>query len=252
MNKHKFDGLADVYEKYRPTYPESLVRYLYETVGFTAESYIADVGAGTGKFAKLLLAQGSFVYGVEFNKEMLAKLQEETKQYTNIEIVNATAEHTNLPAKSIDFVTAAQAFHWFDSAKFANECKRILKPDGKVVLVWNVRNLESVLVQEQEHIFKTYCPHFIGFSGGFNKIDTGLVAHFFKNNTCQFAVFDNPFIYSSKNAFIGRSLSSSYAPKPNEETYTSFVKALEDLFDEYQTDGTITIPNEAVVYWGEV
>ncbi len=252
MNQHKFDGMANIYEKYRPSYPASLITYLYETVGFTEHSTIADIGAGTGKFSKLLLEQGSTVACVEFNKDMLAKLSKEVAPYAKAQIVNATAEHTSLPEKSIDFVTAAQAFHWFDSTQFATECNRILKPNGKVVLVWNVRDLNSKLVQTQESIFKTYCPNFKGFSGGFDKVDTTLVKHFFKDGICQYEVFDNPFVYHGKEAFVGRSLSSSYAPKPQEAAYAPFVKELEELFDTYQINDIVTMPNEAVVYWGNV
>ena len=133
MNEEKFTGKADVYDKYRPTYPAELVDWLYEK---THAETVADIGAGTGIFTKCLSAKPWSITAVEPNADMLEKLR---GNCPNIEIVNASAENTGIAPASIDLVTAAQAFHWFAKEKFKAECQRIFTTKGRLAVIWNTR-----------------------------------------------------------------------------------------------------------------
>ena len=137
MNEERFSSRAETYAQYRPTYADGFMEYLYTEVGLNAGSVIADIGSGTGILADLLLRRGGTVYGVEPNDDMRRIAEDDLARHGSFVSVNATAEMTSLPEASVDFITVAQAFHWFDRQKFRAECRRLLRPGGKVILVWN-------------------------------------------------------------------------------------------------------------------
>ena len=137
----KFSGRADDYVAGRPAYAEEFVRWLALEQGFSEETIVADIGSGTGKFAQQLLKMGCFVYGIEPNDDMRKKAEENFLKGENFCSVKGTANKTTLKEHAVDVVTSAQAFHWFDITAFQKECRRILKPDGRVYLIWNVRDM---------------------------------------------------------------------------------------------------------------
>jgi len=251
MNQTKFNGKANVYAKYRPSYPVKFLDYLYSEVGLTEDSVIADVGSGTGIFTGQLLKRRSFVYGVEPNGDMRSVAENAFGNYANFKSVNTCAEDTGLPGGSVDFITVAQAFHWFDRTKFRLECARILKESGKVVLVWNSRDSQSELVCENDKINRKYCPEFKGFSGGRRGEFPEVFSDFFKDGHCEYRVFRND-LAMYQAGFIGRNLSGSYAPKETDENYAPYVLALKELYDKYSNGGIVIMPNITRSYIGEI
>ena len=251
MNENKFTGRAEIYLKHRPTYPDAFIEYLYSKVGFQEDSVIADIGCGTGILTKLLLGKGSFVYGVEPNADMRKAAEQELAQYKNFASVPQSAESTGLYDRSIDFVTAAQSFHWFDRQKFKAECQRIMKENGKAVLVWNSRDMSSAFVQKCDELNRAYCPDYKGFSGGMNHDSPEEFAGFFKDGMYDHMVFPNDLVFDL-NGFIGRSLSASYAPKEGAETYEPYVSGLKQLFEKYSDSGSLRMPNRTRAYIGRV
>ena len=206
----KFSGRADDYVAGRPAYAEEFVRWLALEQGFSEETIVADIGSGTGKFAKQLLKMGCFVYGIEPNDDMRKKAEENFLKGENFCSVKGTANKTTLKEHAVDVVTSAQAFHWFDVTAFQKECRRILKPDGRVYLIWNVRDMGEKLNQETFAIYRTFCPRFQGFSGGMKK-DDERIQTFFEGHY-QYRSFDHPLSYTEET-FIRRSLSGSYSLK---------------------------------------
>lgn len=126
---------ADGYDAHRPSYPLETVRWL---LGDAHD--VADVGAGTGKLTALLVELGANVTAVDPSADMLRVLSERMPQVTTIE---APAERTGLPDASVDLVTLAQAWHWVDVESATREVLRVLRPGGRLGLVWNTRD-ESV------------------------------------------------------------------------------------------------------------
>ncbi len=251
MNEDKFTGRAETYEKYRPGYPDSLIDCLYTELGFRCDSVIADIGAGTGIFTEYLLRRGSAVYGVEPNGDMRRTAEERLSAYEKYHSVGASAEHTGLDEASVDHIAAAQAFHWFDRDQFRAECRRILKPGGTVALIWNSRDTESPLVRENDAINRKYCARYKGFSGGVRTEDTEQFADFFRDGAYRSRIFRYDLIFD-KEGFIGRNLSGSYAPLPEEEAYTPYVRELGRLFEKYEAGGLIRMPNTTRCYAGKV
>lgn len=243
----QFTGKASAYTKGRPDYPEAIFTDLYEKYGFTAQSVIADIGSGTGKFCKPLLERGSTVYAVEPNGDMLIKARQALQDAANYHPVQASAEDTTLPDASVDHITCAAAFHWLDAAAFHAECRRILRPAGQVVMAWNVRDKQAPLNCALAEVFRRFCPKFESLSHGYDACQKDL-SRFYGGAFTRIAYEDNS--VQDKAKFLARSLSSSYALKPQDAEYPAFIAALEDLFDAWQQDGVVTVPADTVVFIG--
>lgn len=128
---------ADTYVRGRPDYPPQVADWLTRTLGLDAETAVVDLGAGTGKFTGQLIATGAQVIAVEPVPQMLEKL---AAAFPDVLAVSGTAMDLPLPDASVDVVMCAQAFHWFASGEALTEIARVLKPGGKLGLVWNLRD----------------------------------------------------------------------------------------------------------------
>ncbi|MGO4280954.1 class I SAM-dependent methyltransferase [Cupriavidus sp. RAF20_2] len=135
-----FAAQADTYARGRPEYPAELAHWLHDTLGLAPGKSVVDLGAGTGKFTRLLAATGASVVAVEPVAEMRAQLAAKLPDAT---VLAGTAEAIPLPDASVHAVVCAQAFHWFANPAAMAEIRRVLRPGGKLGLVWNVRD-ESV------------------------------------------------------------------------------------------------------------
>ena len=243
----KFDGYAKDYTAGRPNYAEELISCMYEKSGISGTSVIADIGSGTGKFATHLLEKGSEVYCVEPNGDMRHTAEEELIKYKNFHSVSGGAEQTTLPDQFVDFITTAQAFHWFHVERFRQECERILKPNGKVFLIWNIRDERDVVNKELHQIYTKYCPDFQGFNGGIKKDDPRIV-EFFKGQY-EYVEFDNP-LYLKKEKYLARSLSGSYSLQEGDSNFGEYIKEIENVFDRHSQNGILKIGNASVAYVG--
>lgn len=252
MNETKFDGKGEIYAQFRPSYPQECIDELFSNLHLTASDVLADIGAGTGKLTRMLLDKGNTVYAVEPNADMRKIAEENLSTFPNFISVNGTAENTTLPACSVSCVTAAQAFHWFDRQAFRKECQRILKPGGIVILLWNSRDENAALVQENDHVNREFCPNFKGFSGGMlGAQQDGEFADFFSDGVYRTLSFDFP-LYFDEQGFIGRNLSASYAPKSTDAQYSAYTEALRALFAKHAENGRICMPNFTECYIGNV
>ena len=243
----KFNGIANEYTQSRPSYSAEFIECLFNKYGFSASSVVSDIGSGTGKFAKQLLDKGCSVICVEPNTDMRLVAEKELCEYPNFKSVAGSAENTMLPDNSVDFITTAQAFHWFDTKSFKAECYRIIKPGGKVFLIWNTRNAEALINQELYKVYSEYCPDFKGFSGG-TKPHDDRIKYFFDNNY-EYITYNNP-LYFDREKFINRSLSGSYSLKKGDRNFDLYIEEIEKIFDEFETDGIVKIENQTVAYIG--
>lgn len=128
-----FGAEADAYERARPSYPPDAVAWIVAALGIAPGRDVADVAAGTGKFTRLLAPTGAWLVAVEPVEGMRARLP-------SMPATAATAERLPFADASLDAVTVAQAFHWFDAAVALEEFHRVLRPGGRVALVWNARD----------------------------------------------------------------------------------------------------------------
>jgi SAM-dependent methyltransferase len=137
-----FSSAADVYERARPSYPAAAVEWIAERTSLGPGRTVLDLGAGTGKLTRLLVPTGARVIAVEPLAEMRAQLED---VLPGIESLDGTAEEIPLPDGSVDVITCAQAFHWFNVELAVPEVARVLADDGVLVLVWNTRDLGDSL-----------------------------------------------------------------------------------------------------------
>jgi SAM-dependent methyltransferase len=137
--KKRFSPRVENYIKYRPSYPLKIIDFLKENNILEEGNVIADIGSGTGILTKIFLDNGNVVYGIEPNKDMRAAAERFLHKYTKFSSFEGSAESTGLENNSVNLIIAGQAFHWFDVEKARKEFKRILKPNGYVVLIWNDR-----------------------------------------------------------------------------------------------------------------
>src|SRR5712691_7831802 len=141
--KQRFSNRVADYVRYRPGYPPAVLDLLRTDCGLRPDHVVADIGSGTGILSKLFLENGNRVFGVEPNAEMRQAGEEYLASYDGFSSIEGSAESTTLADSSVDFITAAQAFHWFDPQAARREFARILKPGGWVVILWNDRRMEE-------------------------------------------------------------------------------------------------------------
>jgi len=247
----RFTGKADVYARYRPGYPERLLGYLSNACGLLPAHVVADIGSGTGKLSEAFLANGNVVYGVEPNSDMRRLGELHLAGNGRFHSIAGTAEATGLATVSVDMVSAGQAFHWFDPERSREEFRRILKPSGCVVLVWNVRNsTASKFLGEYEAFLKEFSVDYSELYHGRVTEGDGL-SGFFTHDYAT-AHFPNPRRLDF-DALRGGYLSTSYAVAPEDaERFALAMKRLRALFDEYQENGTVGMPLETNIYHGRV
>jgi ubiquinone/menaquinone biosynthesis C-methylase UbiE len=248
----RFSNRADNYAKYRPSYPAAVLEILKSDCGLKESATVADVGSGTGILSELFLKNGNPVFGIEPNAAMRLAAERILRESPKFASIDATAEATTLKPESVEFVTAAQAFHWFDRTKARREFARILKPEGWAVLIWNERRLDST------PFLRAYEDLLLRYGTDYEKVRhenvTGKIAQFFAPEAFQLKTLEN-FQHFDFNALKGRVLSSSYMPEQDHPNFDGMLGALEELFNAHKSDGIngiVSFEYETRVYYGHL
>jgi len=251
-NTQRFSSRVDNYVKYRPTYPPALITTLADHCQLTPASVVADIGAGTGLLSQRFLEHGNQVFAVEPNREMREAGAALLNGYPNFVSVDGTAEATTLPDSSVDFVSAGQAFHWFDQAKAHTEFRRILRADGWVVLVWNYRRVGATpFMTEYEELIKTYSTNYGDLAHHQPDFDDQQVRAFFGIAGYQLVTLLNEQRFDL-TGLQGRLLSSSYAPEAGHPNHEPMLAALQELFAEHQQGGIVSFEYDTKLYYGQL
>jgi SAM-dependent methyltransferase len=245
----RFSTRVENYVRYRPAYPHEVITLLHDECGLRPEHLIADIASGTGIFTRLLLDNGNHVFAVEPNADMRLAGERNLQNDPRLTSLDGTAEATTLPDYSVDFVTAAQAAHWFDRVRARREFVRILKPGGWCVLIWNERRTSSTaFLRDYEQLLLTYGTDYENVR---HERTTETLPEFFAPNTCKERVFDyqQQFDYE---ALEGRLLSSSYAPLPGHPSHAPMLKELRRIYDLHQSAGRVTFGYNTRVFHGHL
>ena len=246
----RFSPRVADYIKYRPGYPPQVVQACRDSMGLTPAWVVADIGSGTGISTEPFLANGNTVYAVEPNPDMRAAAEQLlSTRYPNFRSVSGTAEATTLVDESVDLVIAAQAFHWFDKAAASREFKRVLRPGGRVAIVWNDRKTDtSPLLEGYDRLLRTLGTDYKQVSKtttSVNDLREVFGAEFRK------VAFPNEQRFDFEG-FRGRAMSASYSPMPGHAAHEAFITGLKRLFDAHQRDGQVVFEYETEVFFGRV
>jgi SAM-dependent methyltransferase len=245
----RFSDRVENYVRYRPGYPAEVMQTLKNECALAPSHVIADIASGTGIWTRMLLKNGNPVFGVEPNAEMRAAGERLLAEFPKFTSVSGTAESTTLANQSVDFVTAAQAAHWFDRAPARREFIRILKPGGWVVLLWNERVTDSTeFLRKYEHLLLTFGTDYEEVR---HERTTESVNEFFDPTPFQERVFAmrQEFDYVGVE---GRLLSSSYAPGPDHPQYAAMLSELQSIFAACAVEGRVAVDYKTRVYFGRL
>ena len=245
-NTTRFGDRADAYAKGRAGYADAAIDYLAAMLPEGGKA--ADSGAGTGLVAEALLARGIEVAAVEPNDAMRAKAAARLGHDHRFAAVSGSAEATGLADDSVDLIVAGSAFHWFDADAFRRECARIGKPSVGVALLYHVRG-DDEFTRRQCEICREYCIGFSSLCNGFTKTLPRLDSFF--PDGWQRLDFDCPLLYT-RDSFVARSLSSSYAPPVDDPRHAKYRAALEALMDEFALPEQFTVSNQTMLLWGRI
>ena len=244
----RFSDRVENYIKYRPTYPPEVLRLFKDKMGLTRASVLADVGSGPGISARQFLENGNTVYCVEPNDAMRTAAEKLLAGYGGFRSVKGASENTTLPDAAVDFVTAAQAFHWFKPEPTKKEFRRILKPGGYVALIWNLRQLDTTaFLREYEQFILNHATDYAAVRH--DNITESEISEFF-DGSFEHAVFPNVQIFDL-GGLKGRLFSSSYIPAEGTQEGKVVEAGLRNLFDKHSRNGKIEIFYDTNVFYSK-
>lgn len=239
-----FSTQAVTYAQGRPDYPRQLTGWLADTLGIDAQSTVIDLGAGTGKFTRLLSTLAPTLIAVEPVAQMGAQL---TKLLPDVRLLEGTAEGIPLPPSRADALVCAQAFHWFSTPAALAEIHRVLKPDGRLGLVWNVRDESVGWVAAITEIITPYegdTPRF--HTGRWREAFTG---KYFSDP--EMTCFPYHHVGSPQEVIMDRFLSVSFIaalPAAQKATVTAQLQALIDTHPDLRGRDTVAFPYQTQAY----
>jgi SAM-dependent methyltransferase len=246
----RFSSRVENYIRYRPKYPQAVVKLLEDECGLTPVSIVADVGSGTGILTELFLRNGNRVFGVEPNREMREAGERLLAAYPNFLSVEGRSEATRLESSSVDFITAGQAFHWFERETTRREFARLLRPGGWVVLVWNDRRTQGTrFLEDYERMLIRYGTDYCEVT--VKHANEDLIGSFFGEGGFRSRSFDNLQLLNF-DELKGRLLSSSYIPEASDARFAPMMRELEDIYARHNRDGRVSFDYDTKVFYGQL
>jgi SAM-dependent methyltransferase len=241
----RFADRVEDYHVSRPGYPGELVPLLSRETGLASSWTVVDLGCGTGLSALPFLEAGNRVVGVEPEGGMRAVALQALASFPAFEAREGTAEDTGLPEGCADLVVAAQAFHWFDADRAGPEARRILRPGGWPVVVWNTRLTGATPFMEAYEAF------LLEFGTDYRAVRHDRVAP----DTLALFLGAPPRVFRLENhqrvqleGLRARVRSSSYTPPVGHPRHGPMMWALDRLFETHQEEGRVVFLYETEVY----
>lgn len=235
--------------RFRPGYPDALLRCLADEFGLAPHHVVADVGAGTGIFSALLLRYGCRVFAVEPNAPMRRAAEETLGGLSGFVSVDGAAEATTLPDACADWVAAAQAFHWFDVGRARTEFHRILRSGGRIAVIFNVRREDTPFLRAFERFLHEHAVDYADVKEQRVESD-GRLEHFFGPDGFVTRTFDNAQRFNF-DGLAGRTRSASYMPGPDHPRHAAMIESLRQLFEAHAVDGAVEFLYHTRLFVGE-
>ena len=246
----RFSDRVESYRLHRPGYPPAVADLLARKCGLSDRSVIADVAAGTGLLAEILLAHGLNVIAVEPNQQMREACTTLTAQYPHLRCIDGTAEATGLHDNSVNLITVGQAMYWFDLKRTRAEFVRVLKDGGWCAIIYNNRRMAG------DSLHEGYERILVDFGNDYETVKHShltedRIAAFFAPNAMHGAHFENS-QQLTHEGLMGRILSSSYMPQVGQPRYEEMCSAAADLFARNEVSGKVRMDYDCVVFYGQL
>jgi SAM-dependent methyltransferase len=239
-----FAAGADLYARGRPEYPDEISAWLRDGLGLHPGNVAIDLGAGSGKFTGSLLRTGASIIAVEPVPQMREKL---ARTWPDVPVVEGTAEAIPIPDGAVDAVVCAQAFHWFANAAALREIHRVLKPGGRLGLVWNRRDLSIEWVKELDAIIRRHQGDAPRYANG----EWKRVFPFTGFGPMRTAHFRHDHTGTVENVIIDRARSTSFIaalPAEEEGRVVAELRSLIAATPELAGRDSVTMPYVTDVY----
>lgn len=252
----RFSDRAEYYARYRPSYPAAVLDYLTAEFGLAPRHQVADVGSGTGILTELLLRGGHTVYAVEPNGEMRRAAERSLGHYPAFHSIAGTAEETTLSPASVDWITSAQAFHWFDIDRARREWGRVLRRDpaesagGRIALLWNIRREDSTFLEGYERLWREFGSDYLAVKQRAAE-SSGRLASFFRSGGYARRSFPNRQVLDLEG-LRGHTLSASFMPTEGHPRYPTMLAALSELFHRHASGGQVVLEYDTHLYVGRL
>lgn len=243
--KQRFSDRVADYIKYRPKYPKEVIDILKREINLSSGDTVADIGAGTGFLTELFLDHGNLTYAVEPNEAMRKACSDLYGTDNLLKIVDGSAEVTQLPDQAIDLIVAGTAFHWFDPIETKKEFMRILKPEGHILLIWNVRKDDAPFTAGYEEILRRRIPEYA--VSQHRKFDPELIRDFLHPRQMKKQVLANSQSFDW-DGFKGRALSSSFMPRQG-LLHDEVLSEMHDLYHRYEENGQVSFQYDTIMYY---
>ena len=243
----RFESRAADYAAGRPTYPPTLVDELLQRLKLQAGAVVADIGSGTGLFTQCLLQRGLRVAAVEPGDDMRQTAESLHSRDPGFSSVNGTARATGLPDASVDAIFCAQAFHWFNEPPTLGEWRRILRPGGTAVLIWNYQDETDAFVADYLKLVRASGPE------ARQTLAASWSAHL---DNVLFAPGEARMISSSHRqeldfpGLVRRTSSTSYLPKQDDPRFAAIEEGLREIFARHQAGGQVYLSYRTVAVFG--
>ena len=231
----------------RPDYPAALLETLQTVCGLKIGSTVADIGAGTGLLTRSLLERGYRVVAVEPSLEMRQAADQLLSHFPDYRSVEGTAESMPLESASIELVTAATAFHWFEPEQARVECLRVLKPDGKAALIWNDRIFSDPLQVALDEVLTEF--------GGEKRAALAThekqrkVSEFFRDNDPTHFLYPHEHLLD-ESALVSLAFSRSYMPARESHDGLKAQEKICQVFHQFSESGLVKVRYQTVACVG--
>lgn len=245
-----FNNKALLYANSRPSYSNHIITYLKEWLKLDTFDICVDIGAGSGQLTRILAKNFDKVYVLEPNLSMLEECQSRLASFKNIIFKCSKAENTNLASNFFDFITVAQAMHLFNTDKTYNEFKRILKPNGKLFIVYNMKNHSSDLFKANEEVLLRYCPLYKRELHATEFNEDTFKDRFTKKSYNYSCFLNDNTEFLNCETFINRTLSASYSISAENPLYAKYVEELEGVFYSFAKNNKVKMELSTVIYSG--
>lgn len=224
----RFSDRADDYARFRPSYPAEAIDTVLDGLDGAegAPLRAVDLGAGTGIASRLLADRGVRVVAVETNASMRAAGM--SRECEGIEWRDGRAESTGVPSGWADLIIAAQAWHWFEPVGTEREVRRVLRPHGRLAVMWNVDDPADAATGAFRQVVQTYATSPRVYQ---EMVDAKSVERLGWRTPVREVVVAHVQRLDAEG-LIGRARSASYAPK-EPEALSSMTRALSKVFDRF-------------------